>query len=266
MFLRLDLFHLLLIALICFLAGWVIWRDLRTKHTASDESRNFEIKKARLCVRIVTFFITLILLGVAALGPTGLVTSSSVQGASVFFVLDVSKSMNVTDIEQNGTSISRLDRAKTIIHETIEKHPENRYGLIIFSGESRLITPLTSDLGAIDTFLGSVDSNSIRNGGTDFEDAIALTLSRLDPDDSGTTGIFLLSDGGEKEDLTNKERFSHLFDGKKAALFTIPVGSSDGGAIPNGTDLFGQPAFEQYQGSPVISRLNRSNLDFISNT
>lgn len=53
------------------------------------------------------------------------------EGLDIVFVLDVSKSMNTIDIQNN--SYSRLEYAKAQIRSYLSSHPENKYALVIFA-------------------------------------------------------------------------------------------------------------------------------------
>ncbi|MDQ7022058.1 MAG: hypothetical protein Q9M97_00735 [Candidatus Gracilibacteria bacterium] len=55
------------------------------------------------------------------------------NGIDIMFVLDVSKSMNVSDILDTNYAYTRLNISKISISDYIIKHPENRYGLVIFA-------------------------------------------------------------------------------------------------------------------------------------
>ena len=88
--------------------------------------------------------------------------------------------MDVLDIKESNPPVSRLEKAKSIIESYMIAHRENRYGLVIFAGKSRLVSPLTSEHGSILSFLASIDSKSISEGGTDFHEALTLATDRFD--------------------------------------------------------------------------------------
>ena len=65
-------------------------------------------------------------------------------GRDVLVLLDLSRSMNATDL--GGT---RLATAKRLVWETIAASPGDRVGLVVFGGSAFLQLPLTSDHGAL---------------------------------------------------------------------------------------------------------------------
>lgn len=76
-------------------------------------------------------------------------------------MLDVSKSMNVFDVRFQDDLVSRLDASKKMISDFISYHPENRYALTIFAGESERLLPFTSDAATYLTILSGVTNKNI---------------------------------------------------------------------------------------------------------
>jgi Ca-activated chloride channel family protein len=66
--------------------------------------------------------------------------------SSTMFVLDVSNSMNAQDIQP-----SRLEEAKNIIINSLQKLTNDRVGIIVFAGDSYSVMPLSSDYSAAET-------------------------------------------------------------------------------------------------------------------
>jgi Ca-activated chloride channel family protein len=65
-------------------------------------------------------------------------------GRDLLLVLDLSRSMTVTDVAPN-----RLAAAKAVAWETVAASPGDRVGLIVFGGSAFLQLPLTSDHAAL---------------------------------------------------------------------------------------------------------------------
>ena len=62
------------------------------------------------------------------------------KGIDVLIALDVSKSMLAQDLQPN-----RLERAKQLIINLMNKMPNDRIGLVLFAGKAYLQMPLTTD-------------------------------------------------------------------------------------------------------------------------
>lgn len=260
-FLRLDILHIIPVLLFIMGTVWVIfWRGRVGE--SRDESKNYTYKTSFSRIRLSSLVITIILLALAFLGPiSSLWTSNNErQGVDIVWVLDVSKSMDVQDVTEWEQTISRLTWAKKIIENYILAHPENRYGLVIFAGKSRLVSPLTFESDSVLTFLTSIDTASITDGGTNFREALDIAVGRLSGKELNPLSLILLSDGGDKEDLSDTTMISSLFTGKNITLSTIGIGSDAWWPIPTGQDMFGNVTFKLFDGEMVTSRLEPDTL------
>lgn len=90
---------------------------------------NYTVDKGFMVFRIISLVISVLLLGIILFRPSGLVSDpfGGTEGMDCIWLLDVSASMDVTDISENTVSVSRLARAKSMIENYIITHPENRY-------------------------------------------------------------------------------------------------------------------------------------------
>lgn len=203
-----------------------------------EKTINYTINGKNAIIRIVSLVLSLVVLSAALLEPTGLVEdpSARAQGIDCVWLLDVSLSMDVPDIAENDSFISRLAKAKSVIENYMITHPENRYGLVIFAGKSRLVSPLTSEHSSLLTFLASIDSKSIAEGGTDFHDALELAIERFDTKDTIPHAIVLLSDGGDREDAPDTDSIKNLFHRKDTRLISVGFGQTKPSPIPVGQD------------------------------
>lgn len=146
----------------------------------------------------------LILLGVAMLGlafaePRWGRSWVSVSRGSrdVLVLLDVSLSMTANDLPP-----SRLERARHKIEALLKACPGDRFGLIAFAGEAKLICPLTLDHGYFRTILGATGPDSVSVLGTDITLALDEAAKAFEEDirQSGrdsrhARAVVLISDG-----------------------------------------------------------------------
>lgn len=146
--------------------------------------------------------------------------------------------MNVEENTEEVSPLSRLARAKSIIESYIISHPENRYGLVIFSGKSRLVSPLTTEHSSLLSFLASIDSKSIREGGTNFKEALTMTVERFKTEENTPHTIVLLSDGGDKDEFIDTKSIQDILRGKYINLITIGVGQAKPSPILIGENPF----------------------------
>lgn len=243
-----DTVHIVFLSL--FLAatlGIVFWR-FRNIFPVNEKSINYTVNKKLVLARITSLVLCLFLIGIAFLNPAGFLYDSSIEteGIDCVWLLDVSLSMDVPDVIRDGSTVSRLMQAKSVIENFILSHPENRYGLVIFAGKSRLVSPLTTEHASLLTFLASIDSKSIGEGGTDFREALSIAIERFDTKESTPRAIVLLSDGGDREDFPDIALLRELFRGKSVQVTTVGIGNTKPSPIPIGRNLFGETAYKTF--------------------
>ena len=91
------------------------------------------------------------------------------SGRDVLVLLDLSRSMTVTDL-----SPSRLAVAKRAAWETVSAAPGDRVGLVVFGGSAFLQSPLTLDHAAFRLFLDAASTDDLGDTATDLGGAIAI--------------------------------------------------------------------------------------------
>jgi Ca-activated chloride channel family protein len=195
----------------------------------------------------------LILLIIALLGPSfgdaegDLVTTSH----DTFLLVDISRSMDAGDVVP-----TRLERVKYDIQQLCDTLPGSRFGLILATQESFVLSPLTADHDALKQFIREVRTSASPTGGTDLCNAIELARQKLLTDSTtyqSVRSIVLFSDGEnfgpcERSELARLRSFG-------LPLITVGVGTETGASIKEGRD-FVRDANNQI----VRSQLNRSFL------
>ncbi len=178
---------------------------------------------------------------------------ATILGREIFIVLDVSASMNITDVAPN-----RLDKAKSILKEIIEQLKGDKLGIILFADRSYLHCPLTQDYEALSLFLDMAQTNLFSETGTNIRKGLGLALERIQASppisEQTTRAIILASDGEDFGDsyLSILRRLSA--EGVK--VFPIGIGTKEGGKVPSPyVQNAGFPA-----SSHVISAINDKSL------
>ncbi len=149
------------------------------------------------------------------------------KGSEVVVALDVSLSMEANDVVPN-----RLERSQQEIRELLAGLKGDRVGIVIFSGSSFLLCPLTLDTGAANLFLDSVSADVLPDPGTNLEEALRGAKRAFKDDTGEATGraIVLFTDGE-----------SHVGDAGAAVkelkeagipVLTVGVGTPNGQPIP----------------------------------
>jgi Ca-activated chloride channel family protein len=179
-------------------------------------------------------------------------------GVDVFIALDTSLSMDATDIAP-----SRLEKARHIAANLIDRLQGNRVGLIVFAGSAFVQCPLTLDEGAARIFLDSVTTGAVAETGTNLASAIDAARKGFVSKESKYKVVVLLTDGEQHEG--NPMEVAEQARQEGVVIHTIGVGTAAGDPIPI-RDARGE--ITDYKrdeaGQPVLSRLDEDSLSRIA--
>nr|MDK2851308.1 Ca-activated chloride channel [Candidatus Cloacimonadota bacterium] len=159
------------------------------------------------------------------------------EGSDIIFAIDVSRSMEATDIQP-----SRLTRSILQVLAFVEQLQSDRLGVISFAGVASLECPLTEDHEAVKMVLKSLSTESAQRPGTDIARALDLARSAFQAG-PGAGILILISDGEDIGSNALAKARDLAADGVR--IYTIGIGSTEGGRIRN-----------PYTGEERISRLN----------
>lgn len=148
--------------------------------------------------------------------------------ADIAVVIDVSWSMVAEDIEPN-----RLEVCKEEISKFIIELPEDaRVGILLFAGESSILTPPIKDKKKLVTLISNIDEDDLREK-TDIGQAIYFAKEMLNQDaqeqSESERAIVLLSDGATTDNAYPcEETASKVFQEDNIRIYTIAFGASEG--------------------------------------
>lgn len=179
------------------------------------------------------------------------------EGVDIVFAVDVSKSMLAEDIAPN-----RLEKSKQLVREIIGNLGSDRIGLIAYAGSAFPQLPITTDYGAGEMFLESLNTDMLSSQGTAIGDAIDLATGFFDDDQKTNRVMFILSDGEDHEG--NVEDMAQQAAEAGIRIYTIGVGTAKGGPIPMKQNGVVQKYKENNQGETVITKLDPAILQEIA--
>lgn len=160
------------------------------------------------------------------------------EGIDIVMALDISGSMLAKDFKPD-----RLEAAKEVASDFIDSRPNDRIGLVIFSGESFTQCPLTSDHAVIKNLFSGIHTGMVADG-TAIGNGLATAVSRVKDSKAKSKVVILLTDGvnnqGSVAPLTAAE-IAKAFD---VRVYTIGVGTigkalSPVSMYPNGQYEYG---------------------------
>ncbi|SDP37405.1 vWA domain-containing protein [Desulforhopalus singaporensis] len=200
-----------------------------------------EKKKAKVGRFAVVLRMATLALLIAALARPQLGTSTTeikASGIDILLAVDVSSSMQAMDFTLDGKRVNRLQVVLKVVEEFIGQRPNDRIGLVAFSGRPYLVSPLTLDHDWLKKRLNSLEIGMIEDG-TAIGSAIGSGINRLQARKAKSKILILLTDG-----INNSGRIPPRIAAEAAEtlgikVYTIGAGSRGEAPMP-ATDSFGR--------------------------
>jgi Ca-activated chloride channel family protein len=143
----------------------------------------------------------------------------SVEGIDLVIALDVSGSMLAMDFKPD-----RLEAAKDLAIEFIGGRPNDRIGLVIFSGETFTQCPLTTDHAVLKNLFRDIHSGMIDDG-TAIGDGLATAVSRLRGSKAVSKVIILLTDGVNNMGSLDPRSAAEIAKLYGVRIYTVGIGT-----------------------------------------
>lgn len=159
------------------------------------------------------------------------------EGIDIMLSMDLSPSMLARDFKPN-----RLEAAKDVAMEFIDGRPNDRIGLVVFSGESFTQCPLTVDHSVLKNLLTSAEPDFLADG-TAIGMGLATAVSRLKNSESSSKVIILITDGENNAGSVSPLTAAEIAQIYGIRVYTIGVGTrgmaySPAYRYPNGEFAF----------------------------
>ena len=163
----------------------------------------------------------------------------SASGIDIVIALDVSLSMDINDFVSEGRQVRRIDVAKMVVGDFIERRPDDRMGLVAFAGRPRDASPITLDHKWLRSALEKVELNNrfnrgtVKEAGTAIGSAIAASSTRLDSRESKSKIIVLITDGASNSGKISPIEAAKLASEIGIKIYTIAIGTTEGRVDPS---------------------------------
>lgn len=228
---------LLLLVYIPLIAWYILkWRNANPSMGVSSVA-SVRLFKAKGKVWLMHFCFVLQLVAIGALivaiarpQSHDSLRSSSIEGTDIVIALDISSSMLATDLQPN-----RIESAKSVASKFVSNRPDDNIGLVVFSGESLSLMPLTTDKAALINAIANTKTGDL-NDGTAIGDGIASAVNRLVSGQAKSKSIILLTDGTNNSGDVAPATAAQIAKLKDIRIYSIGVGTN--GTI-NITDPYG---------------------------
>lgn len=194
------------------------------------------------------------LIVVGLMGPQSIHArdSNEVEGIDIVLTLDVSLSMQASDILPN-----RFEAMQDVVDDFLSRRPNDRIGAVIFGRDAYTLLPLTTDKEALRGMIAEMQLGMVDGRGTAIGNALGTALNRLRNSEAESRVVILLTDGDSNSGNVSPEQAADFAETMGVRVFTILMGQDENARVQAGTDVFGRPLWDR--GSfPINPELMRS--------
>ncbi|MCC2624557.1 MAG: hypothetical protein K0R14_430 [Burkholderiales bacterium] len=193
---------------------------------------------------------------IALSGPTWSMYAQNVYQKNVARViaLDVSRSMNAADIAP-----SRLERGKYKILDLLHGIREGQTGMLVFSSQAFVVSPLTADSNTIASLIPVIDSSIVPVQGSDISAALNKAVSLIKQSGFSQGEIILVTDSTPtNEALATAQKLA----GEGYITSVLAIGTKQGGPVTNADGSL----VTDSSGNVTLATLNSSALEKLANS
>lgn len=227
----------LLLVLVPVLTGWYASKNNRRQGAiiVSDVSAS-GLSSWKTVLRHLPFVLRLLAIVftiIALARPQTMYEEQNAEGEGVDIILciDVSGSMTAQDLKPN-----RLEAAKNVAIDFVNKRQTDRIGVVIFSGESFTQCPLTTDHPVIISAIENIH-NGLLEDGTAIGSGLGTGVDRLRSSKSKSKVIILLTDGENNGGLIDPETAKEIAKAFQIKVHTIGIGTDGFAPLPVNTPM-----------------------------
>ena len=199
-----------------------------------------KVKMRHVLVVLRFFCIALLIICLARPQSSTSWQNVTTEGIDIVISMDVSGSMLAEDFKPN-----RLEASKEVAMRFIGDRPNDRMGLVVFSGESFTQCPLTTDHAVLKNLFGDIKSGMIEDG-TAIGMGLATGVNRLKDSKAISKVVILLTDG-----VNNAGSIAPLTAAEIASTFGIRVYTVGVGTLGKAPYPFKTPYGIQYKDMDV---------------
>lgn len=177
----------------------------------------------------------------------------------IMVALDLSNSMSEEDFTNaEGKKVNRLIAAKQVLNTFAEQRKHDRLGLILFADQAYLQAPFTEDIATWQNLLKDVQLG-YAGYQTAFGDAIGLSISVFENENSKQRVLILLTDGADTGSKMPPIKAAEIAAKHNIKIYTIAMGDpSSKGVFEMDVDTLEKVA--KATGGANFNALNKEEL------
>ena len=186
--------------------------------------------------------------------------TTDAEGIDIVVTLDLSGSMRALDLSTRQNIVTRLDAAKKVVREFIDKRPYDRIALIAFAADAYVVSPLTLNHDWLKKNLDRLELGEIDGGGTAIGTALGASINRLRDHEARSHIVILLTDGENNAGEVTPIGAAEAAKSYGVKVYTIATGQKGRVPIPEMTR--DNRVMRDKDGKPVYrGRSENSNYD-----
>lgn len=147
-------------------------------------------------------------------------TEQTAKGIDILLLLDVSASMQTTDLPPN-----RLEVAKQVATEFVDGRQQDRIGIVLFGQQAFSYAPLTQDYAYLKRLIADLSGLVLNQQGTALGDAIGVGINRLAGSPRASQVMVLLTDGANRGGSLDPRSAAKLAAERGIRIHTIAIGT-----------------------------------------
>ncbi len=187
--------------------------------------KKFQMKSKKYLIGKLLILTSLILICIALARPQ-LVSENKIvkkDGIDIVVALDLSQSMLQTDFKPN-----RLETAKKLLGEFIDKRVNDRIALVVFGGDAYTKVPLTFDHKVVKDITSKLTTEDITsNNRTAIGMGLGVSLNRLKDSQAKSKVIILMTDGENNSGEMSPMGASEIAKELGVKIYTIGIGARE---------------------------------------
>ncbi len=195
--------------------------SLKLSHTAGFQQRDVLALLKPWLSALKILAVAAVIIALARPRNVGVTTKTKKnRGIDIVMAVDVSASMLAKDLKPN-----RLEALKRVAAQFINGRPNDRFGIVVYAGESYTQVPLTSDKNVVESMLKKLKYGQI-NKGTAIGMGLATAVNRLKDSKAKGKVIILLTDGVNNQGAIDPKTATELAKTFGIKVYTIGLGTN----------------------------------------
>ncbi len=145
-------------------------------------------------------------------------------GYDLMLAVDLSRSMDIVDFNENGRPLSRIAATKKVVTNFVQNREGDRIGLIVFAEQAFMTIPLTLDTKAVSKLLNNLIVG-MAGERTAIGDAIGIGVQNLRKRPEASRILILLTDGEDTASRIPPLEAAQIASKANIKIYTIGVGN-----------------------------------------